>query len=732
MRRATAGLTAVLAVLVVVAAGCPSDMTNRGGVVRVWADGKQGTVCNVVIRKFHDLNMNGELEEGEPEIGTAELLDGEGWPVYFSDADGVEYEGRTPLWCVDAVVPGVWTFWEGEVEGWVATGAFVNWEPVDEFSSPIEITITGEGEENYEIIFLNAMEEALPPECNLTIRKYNDLNMNGLLDEGEPEIGVTEFTDDSGWPVYYTDPTGAEFSDFTPSCIVAELLGTWTVWEGSVGGWVQTAALVNGLPVANFAAPIEVEFTGDCAENYEIVFLNAVTETPPECNLVIRKFNDLNMNGMLDDEEPEIGVTELVNDNGWPVYVSDPNGAQQNLTTPACILADLSGVWTVWEGEVEGWFATGVLVNGAPVENLMAPIEVEFTGACEEFFEIIFLNSVVEEPQTGSVCAYKVYDAGRDGLTEDDGPIEGFKLCLLGCDYEGHEVGPLCKFTDANGAACWEGLAPGFYVVCEVLPDYQWFATTPPCAEFELGPGEYRELFFANYCAHKVTMYSKGWWHNKHGCRAVTLNPELLEFLNSLPPFMEGFVCTRGNCNDCYDGDHDWDCDDDCDCDCNCYCHDDDECGYDFEKKKGKGNGKGPKGDCGNRGKGHGEGNGRDERNSGRCDGIFLPFDDCCELSAYLVAPNNQDWRLGLSQQLAAFVLNCLYQTGGLDLHFPKLDMTAQEVVDAVVFAWETGWNVKYWQTILDRLNNAKVIYLVSPEPCPVVYCKPPIYPCCN
>ena len=709
MRKTTAGKATILAAVLVAAAGCPSlDLASRFG-----ADGggsflsEEETTCNVMVRKFNDLNANGVVDEGEPEIGTAELVNDGGWPVYYTDPGGTEYEGVTPLTCVEAGVAGTWTFWEGSVEGWSATGATVNGEAVEDFAAPIEVEVTGEGEELFEIVFLNVQEEE---ECNVRIRKFNDLNGNGVVDDGEPEIGLTEYVNDGGWPVSYRDPNWAEYSDDTPACFNAEIPGTWTFWEGSVEGWAPTGATVNGEAVEDFSAPIEVEVAGEGEELFEIVFLNTEEAEEP-CNLRIRKFNDLNSNGLVDDGEPEIGVTEYINDAGWPVYYRDPNGTESAAATPACVNAQIAGVWTVWEGAVEGWVATGALVNWEPVEDFASPIEVEFTGSCDEVFEVVFLNTAWVPPQTGTICAVKGYDADGNGYSENDAPIEGVRVCLEGCDNEGNPIGPLCKYTGASGTACWEGLAPGNYTVSEDLPEGHWVATMPCCVEVELSAGEAEEVFFANYCTDKIEMHSKGWWHSKHGCAVVAAHPDILETLNTLPPFMSGvvYVGGKGNCKDCGcqdgegmkkghgnghgrghgdDGDRD---DNDCDHDCG-DCED----------------------DCGDCDSGHGK--------DKRC-AIYLPFDDCCELSRYLVAPNSQDHRIGLTQQLAAFALNVSYECGSFELYLSSEDMTAQEIIDAAVEAWESGDDVNYWKSVLDRLNNGRTIYCVSPVPCPVVYC---------
>lgn len=48
--------------------------------------------------------------------------------------------------------------------------------------------------------------------------------------------------------------------------------------------------------------------------------------------------------------------------------------------------------------------------------------------------------------------------------------------------------------------------------------------------------------------------------------------------------------------------------------------------------------------------------------------------------------------------------------------------MSAQDIVDAAIFAWQTGVDVRYWQDFLDGLNNAGTITYIAGEPCPIAY----------
>jgi hypothetical protein len=107
-------------------------------------------------------------------------------------------------------------------------------------------------------------------------------------------------------------------------------------------------------------------------------------------------------------------------------------------------------------------------------------------------------------------------------------------------------------------------------------------------------------------------------------------------------------------------------------------------------------------------------------------DSVSLPLSSVNELGCYIVAPNSQDDRLGLAQQLMAFILNCRH---GLDSFDASLILpyntiyNAQDLIDDAINAWETGQDVAFYQDLLDSINNMEDgIDYTSGQPCPVVY----------
>lgn len=90
----------------------------------------------------------------------------------------------------------------------------------------------------------------------------------------------------------------------------------------------------------------------------------------------------------------------------------------------------------------------------------------------------------------------------------------------------------------------------------------------------------------------------------------------------------------------------------------------------------------------------------------------------------YIVAPNSQDSRIGLAQQLMAFILNCRHGLDSLDAAL-ILDIgaiSAQDIISGAIDAWLTGEGVKFWQEELDAINNTALVDFISGSPCSVTY----------
>lgn len=244
-------------------------------------------------------------------------------------------------------------------------------------------------------------------------------------------------------------------------------------------------------------------------------------------------------------------------------------------------------------------------------------------------------------------------------------PVAGWKMCLSGTLVNGGTYGPVCQYTDGTGCATFgnltSNLIAGNYTVCEVMPAGQWFNSGPLCQNVTLDPGENETATFVNYCTGKALMHTKGFWQNPNGCALVTTGD--LDYLNGLAPYISGSIETGGM----------------------------DNCA------------------------------------GVKCPAITNhPLDSPNELGCMIVASNSQSTypHIGLSQQLAAFVMNCRHWMGSMNsiIVLPGGNMSAQQIIDAAVSAWVSGANVSYWQSKLDALNNAGYVDIINGVPCAVNY----------
>lgn len=154
--------------------------------------------------------------------------------------------------------------------------------------------------------------------ANITGKKCNDLNGDGICGQGEPGL--------EGWTIILRDENGTEVNRTTTDAsgnyafrgpfVEGQFLGlrgTFTVEEVLQEGWTQTGPPV---PPGTYSVTIDAEDATD------LNFAN-------QFNLSIsgRKFNDLNNNSAEDAGEPGLG--------GWQIDLNFTNGTIFRTTTTA-------------------------------------------------------------------------------------------------------------------------------------------------------------------------------------------------------------------------------------------------------------------------------------------------------------------------------------------------------------------------------------------------------------
>ncbi len=195
---------------------------------------------DLVVHKFHDLDEDGVFDEGEPMLeGWEFTLEHDAPQVFFrvpsmtlfevvgsgmTDADGHLHFG--------ALVPGEYTVTETLQEGWTNT-------------TPLSQDVTVVDGQTAHLWFGNV--EIPEPEGDLIVYKFEDLDEDGIHDEGEPMLEGWEFTLTAGEAT-----VDSGLTDENGELVFSELaLGEYTVTETLQEGWTNTT------PLAQVATVVE-------------------------------------------------------------------------------------------------------------------------------------------------------------------------------------------------------------------------------------------------------------------------------------------------------------------------------------------------------------------------------------------------------------------------------------------------------------------------------------------
>jgi len=184
--------------------------------------------------KFNDLNGDGVKDADEPGLsGWTIVLDGydaiTNTPVHLAtttDANGYyEFKGLTA---------GTYTVSEDLKSGWIQTkpGTYT-----------VVITSATDSENNN---FLNFKL------VYITADKFDDVNGNGIKDDGEPEI--------AGWKLTITCPNGTTNTMDSPASWVVRQGGKYTITEADRCGWVHTTASSVSVTVQSGSTPSTIWF----------------------------------------------------------------------------------------------------------------------------------------------------------------------------------------------------------------------------------------------------------------------------------------------------------------------------------------------------------------------------------------------------------------------------------------------------------------------------------------
>jgi len=388
---------------------------------------------------------------------------------------------------------------------------------------------------------------------------------------------------------------------------------------------------------------------------------------PDPSKITVLKFDDSNANSQQDDDEDNI--------DDWPINITDPLGNQIPKDTPVIVLTSPAGTWEVCEEILSGWQQTSLFVDGVKIEPKTSCVSLNVISDCAEEHTVIFGNI-----QLGSITACKFYDRNGNGVNNQEPPVADINFVLEGNDVTGSHIYQV-KATSSNGCVTFDGLLPGDYNLCEILPpdgpDIHWVATTDACKlNIKLAEGDEKSFEFGNVCTGKADFDTKGYWHNKNGLNE-TVQADF-GYLNTLapwnPPFpkWDVFGAIDGNYTD----------------------------GKPVPAAKDV---------------------------SGKT--IIAPAGSAkAEQSLFLVYTNaGGDPTTQLAQQLDAFIMNVRHRLGSPGVVILKPDGTwiaASQLITDAVNLWLSGSTAQRtaMSALLDSLNNSNAVLLIHETPCEVSY----------
>jgi hypothetical protein len=316
------------------------------------------------------------------------------------------------------------------------------------------------------------VKEFFPAE--ILVRKFNDLNGNGIWDDGEQEIGVDLCVDEAGefidcpggWPYDFTEPLDGGTKTqkfFTPGIHVAAFAGNYTAEEDYfLDVWTQTSSRLDGTYQNPFQKSVSVDVLAVApGETHEIVFGNFKLVDVTAC-----KYEDKTGDGLTDDDTPI---------SGWTVHLTIDGEIEKTQVTgdDGCYTwTDLGPLpagsyYDVEEDVPAGWTPTSDTSH-----DFESPPQ---SGASYTFTFTNFKNVDVE------ACKFRDFDGDGDA----DEPIEGWTVHRT-------ESGVIVdtQLTGADGCYKWTDLGPlpdGYYDVKEDVPA-DWTPTSDTWHKFESPP----------------------------------------------------------------------------------------------------------------------------------------------------------------------------------------------------------------------------------------------------
>lgn len=371
---------------------------------------------NLRIFKFNDSNGNGVHDKEENGLS--------GWQFTVTTPANEKYTRNTDAGgIIELKNLPVGPYFVSEVE---RTG----YRPTTETQQSVQIT----KDETKSVVFGN---QPLP--ARILIIKYEDKNRNKVQDFNESGI--------SDW----------EFSIKGPNAFNAATTSNGSISRELEPGNYRVAEIIKSAEDWQATTPVEQSIVLERGKEGILRFGNIRIA---RSMLTIIKFEDLNGNGVYDQDQGEKGLP------GWEFSVE----GQEPLTTGEGGIISLkdikSGTYTVREKAKPGWFSTTKTEQSIKIN----PGEEK---------KLYFGN---KKPQ----LITKFEDRNANGVMDAGEPG------LAGWTFEIKGPVTITKTTDSSGQININDLAAGDYAITEKLSDSAWYNTTPATQSIKIpGLGSY-------------------------------------------------------------------------------------------------------------------------------------------------------------------------------------------------------------------------------------------------
>jgi len=407
--------------------------------------------------KYEDVNCNGEIDEGDTGVPGVEIK----LFIYNEQSGEYEYLASTVTdgngyYEFTGLGDGVY-----KVQEILTPELLEEWYIVSPEGGVYEGLEVGCGDSYDDLDFLNARY------ISISGNKWEDLNCNGELDEGEPPVeGITiELWKDGEKKAETTTAADGSYS-FTNL-----VPGTYTVKEVLPEGWHPTA------PEDGMYEDIQLV----CGQPIDgLDFLNARNK-----DINGHKYEDKNCDGEIDEGDTGVPGIEIMlfkynEQSGEYEYLASTFTGEDGYYEFTGLMPGTYKVQEILTPELlEDWYIV------SPDGGIFEPVVLE----CQTIEDLDFLNA-----RYGAIEGWKYWDKDENGImdNEDEG-LAGVTIILTPEVGEAQET-----VTDEDGYFFFDGLMPGNYTVSvDESTAEGYFPVSPVSIEVDVTCGTTVKVYFS-------------------------------------------------------------------------------------------------------------------------------------------------------------------------------------------------------------------------------------------